>query len=437
MEEDLTYLRIANQVFGQPLLIRPEEAETIGAYVRSRMEGARPEANRFRGEEQVDERTFRWKGYRKEGNVGIVSVLGELVNRGAWMGASSGLTSYEGVLAQVQNAAADDEVRSILLDVNSPGGAALGMSDTARQIRVAARGKRLVAVVNAMAASAAYGLASAADEIVIAESGIAGSIGVVIVHYDQSRRLENLGVRATLIHAGRDKVAGHPYGPLSDRDRSILEAQVETVMQGFVQLVSDHRPTLDAAAIRAQEANVFFGADAVAAGLADRVGTFDGVLTELTRAPTGRSSSQSRRFSMSEKTGAPAAETVGISKAEHEAAVNSAEQRGREAGAKEATDRLIAALGAEGVKGDAARMAAALDLAQKSPSMSGADISSFVIANVGASKPKAEGEKPDPAAYEAERTAASGLAQPGKPGGQTSAGPGAWSEFRSKRSKTA
>lgn len=102
----------------------------------------------------------------------------------------------------------------------------------------------------------------------------------------------------------------------------------------------------------------------------------------------------------------------GISQAEHEAAVKSAADTARSEGAKAATDRLVAALGAEGVKGDAQRMAAALDLAVKSPGMSGEDVASFVVANV-ALTPQGTGSK----SYEQGRLAASGLAQPGAAGG--------------------
>ena len=117
---------------------------------------------------------------------------------------------------------------------------------------------------------------------------------------------------------------------------------------------------------------------------------------------------------MSETSGAPAAEVAGIPKAEHEAAVKAAADTARAEGAKAATDRLVAALGAEGVKGDAGRMAAALDLAVKSPGMSGDDVSAFVTANVAASRPQENAD----AGYEASRLAAAGLAQPAPKAGK-------------------
>ncbi|MCG6204191.1 hypothetical protein LPW26_06060 [Rhodopseudomonas sp. HC1] len=98
----------------------------------------------------------------------------------------------------------------------------------------------------------------------------------------------------------------------------------------------------------------------------------------------------------------------GISQAAHDAAVTAARAEGVTAGATAATERLSAALGAEGIKGDAGRMAAALDLAVKSPGMSGGDIATFVTGNIAAAKPAATSA----ADYAAARASASALAQP-------------------------
>jgi hypothetical protein len=118
---------------------------------------------------------------------------------------------------------------------------------------------------------------------------------------------------------------------------------------------------------------------------------------------------------------------VGVPQADHEAAVATARRDGHAAGAAEATTRLAAILGAEGIKGDAARMDAALDLAVKSPGMKAEEVTGFITANVPASKPAGT----DAAAYEAERLA--GLAKP--QGQQKKAGDGKtnWSDFRGKR----
>jgi len=408
-------IHIADRVLNRPLLVTRDKAQVILSLLAGRIGVNAPEASRFEGSSVVEDGNGgrRDVPYRvtKDG-VGIITITGSLVNRGAWVGASSGLTSYEGIGFQIKSAVADPAVRSVILDMHSPGGEAIGAFEVAALVRELAASKRTVAVVNGMAASAAYAIVSGAGEIVTTETGVSGSIGVVLLHADFSRQLDREGITPTLIHAGAHKVDGNPFEPLSADVRDDLQAEVNAFYDAFLATVANGRGSrLTAAAARATEARTFIGKAAVEAGIADRIGSFESVLAELSRATTprgGRSTSQDRRPSMSETSGAPAAEDAGISKAEHDAAVKAAADTARAEGAKAATDRLVAALGADGVKGDARRMAAALDLAQKSPGMSGEDVASYVTANVGAT------EKADAAAgYEASRLAAAGQSQPG------------------------
>ncbi|PBC09187.1 S49 family peptidase [Mesorhizobium sp. WSM3859] len=409
-------IHIADRVLNRPLLITRDKAEVILSVLAGRIGINAPEASRFEGSSVVEDENGARRAvpYRvtREG-VGIITVTGSLVNRGAWVGASSGLTSYEGIGFQLKSAAADPAVRSVILDMHSPGGEAVGAFETAALVRDLAAKKRTVAVVNGMAASAMYAIASGATEIVTTETGLSGSIGVVLLHADFSRQLDREGITPTLIHAGAHKVDGNPFEPLSDAVREDLQAEVDAFYESFLATVAKGRGNrLTAAAARKTEARTFIGQVAVDAGIADRVGSFESVLADLTSAP-GRSTSQPRRTSMSEKTGAPAAEDdAGIPKADHDAAVKAALAEGEAAGAKTATDRLVAALSAEGVKGDAARMTAALDLAQKSPGMSGEDVVAFVVANVAGSNAKSGA---DASTYEKSRLAAAGVAQPGAP----------------------
>lgn len=425
-------IHIADRVLNRPLLVTRDKAQVILSVLAGRIGVNSPEASRFEGTSVVEDESGARRAvpYRitREG-VGIITVTGSLVNRGTWIGASSGLTSYEGIGHQLKTAAADPAVKAVILDLHSPGGEAVGAFETAALVRDLAAKKRTIAVVNGMAASAAYAIASGANEIVTTETGVSGSIGVVLLHADFSRHLDREGITPTLIHAGAHKVDGNPFEPLSADVREDLQAEVNAFYDAFLATVAKGRGNrLSAAAARKTEARTFIGKAAVDAGVADRVGSFESVLAELSRATTpngGRSTSQTRRASMSENSGAPAAEVAGISRAEHEAAVKSAADAARADGAKAATDRLAAALGADGIKGDAARMSAALELAVKSPSMSAEDVAAFVVANVGGGAPEAD--------YEASRLRAAGQAAPSakKPGPVN--GVAAWAEFRSKR----
>jgi capsid assembly protease len=119
---------------------------------------------------------------------------------------------------------------------------------------------------------------------------------------------------------------------------------------------------------------------------------------------------------MSNLSAAPGAGVIaGILEADHKAAVAKAEADGKAAGRKEASDRMAAILGADGIKGDGGRMAAALDLSAKSPDMAAEGVVSFVTTNVPAAKADAT------ATYEQERLASAGLTQPGGGGGNRQA----------------
>lgn len=115
-----------------------------------------------------------------------------------------------------------------------------------------------------------------------------------------------------------------------------------------------------------------------------------------------------------------------ISQADHDAAVTAAEARGREAGLAAQLDRLNVALNADGVKGNLGRVSAAVDLAVKSPGMSGADIAAFVVANVTGSA--ANAAVADTEAAQDQRVAAAGLAQPSKPAEPTAAAAAGWAK---------
>jgi ClpP class serine protease len=103
-----------------------------------------------------------------------------------------------------------------------------------------------------MAASAAYGLASAANEIVISPTSIVGSIGVVMLHADRSGELAAQGVKPTLIFAGSHKVDGNPFEPLSDAVRADLQQFTGETLPEVRELVAELR-VLTAALQRATD----------------------------------------------------------------------------------------------------------------------------------------------------------------------------------------
>ena len=293
-------LRLSDRLLNTPLLIHPAKAQIILGALSGRIgfeaslfsaeDGMdAPDANRFTGSARRTDGTTSMM--RTADGVAIIPVLDTLVNRGAWLDSRSGLTSYEGIAAQLRAAGQDPEVRSVLLDISSPGGEAAGMAGLADVIRSVRQTKPVTAFVNDMAASAAYGIASAASEIVISPTSIVGSIGVVMLHADRSGELAAQGVKPTLIFAGSHKVDGNPFEPLSDAVRADLQASVDAHYRQFLDTVAAGRGRkLTADMARATEARTFIGTEAIALGLADRIASFDEVLASLsqTTRPSGR-----------------------------------------------------------------------------------------------------------------------------------------------------
>jgi signal peptide peptidase SppA len=223
--------------------------------------------------------------------IAVIEIAGTLVHRGAWIGQSSGLTSYEGIAAQLQAAIADPSVRGIALDIDSFGGEVAGAFDLADRIRAARAQKPVQAFVAEHALSAGYVLASQADRIILPRTGAVGSIGVVALHTDMSGALDQKGIAVTLIHAGSHKIDANPYQPLPQALNDQMQRELEVVRFLFAETVAAGRgDRLTHAAALATEAAVFRGADAIAAGLADELADPVTAFRSFVAAPRGTTS---------------------------------------------------------------------------------------------------------------------------------------------------
>lgn len=146
------------------------------------------------------------------------------------------------LLAQtVTQLANDPEIGMIVLDIDSPGGMVTGTAEAGDAIFAARKRKKVMALVNPLAASAAYWLASQATEIIAIKSADIGSIGVFMVHTDCSKFNEMQGMKVTYIFAGEHKVEGNPDEPLADDARAYYQSEVDTIYQQFLKAVARGR----------------------------------------------------------------------------------------------------------------------------------------------------------------------------------------------------
>lgn len=265
---------LAARLFGTPLLIHQPKLEVILSVLGPRM--GLPEIAGQAGYIQPDR--------PPPGNpsgIAVIPIHCTLVRRTLGLEADSGLTSYQSIQQMLDLAQEDQAIKGILLDIDSPGGESSGVFDLADRIRTIGLQKPVWAVANDMAFSAAYALASAAQKVFIPRTGGVGSIGVIAMHVDQSVKDAQEGLHYSAVYAGSRKNDLSPHGPMTTEAQRFLQGEVDRVYGLFVDTVARHR-SLSSNAVRDTEAGLFFGKDAVRAGLADSVGTLDDALIALT-----------------------------------------------------------------------------------------------------------------------------------------------------------
>lgn len=233
--------------------------------------------------------------------VAILPIRGVISNRMNMMGDVSGPGGFSGerFARDFQAAVRDDRITAIVLDVDSPGGAVTGTDEISTMIYEARGAKPIIAHVNANMASCAYWIGTAADEVVVTPSGEVGAIGIFGVHDDVSAALEKLGVKKTLISAGKFKTEGNSFGPLSEEAQAHLQARVDEAYEAFASAVARNRG-VEVSAVRNGfgQGRMVPAATAVTQGMADSVGTLDQVLQRFgvsLYAPAGASAGAGRQ----------------------------------------------------------------------------------------------------------------------------------------------
>lgn len=266
--------------------------------------------------------------------IAIIPVHGTLINRFAYSWGY--VTGYNFIRQQTALAGQDPDVLGVIFDCNSYGGEAAGCFETAADLRGLLGSKRSMAMVDSNAYSACYGIACAADKIVVTPSGGAGSIGVVSMHVSYEEALKEMGIKVTFIHAGAHKVDGNPYEDLPDDVKAEIQKSVDKSMNAFVSHVAKHRK-MDEKAVRATEARTYRAEDAKSLGLIDAVATPQAAVQAFFGELSGSTLQPRKESAMSEGT-KPGAEN------------KAPEQLAADAAAAERT-RVAGILGCEEAKG--------------------------------------------------------------------------------------
>lgn len=218
----------------------------------------------------------------KEGNVGIVSIQGQLfASAPEFAKLFFGITDYGDISAALVAAAKDPSIGSILLDVDSPGGAVRGIDGVTSLIgRINKDVKPVHAIAGGTMASAAYWISSGARRITSGPLSTVGSIGVIQIHQEATKMEEKAGITTTVLRAGKYKALGNPYEPLSETARDEMQSKLDYTYGMFLGQVAQARGLSDAAADKAfGQGRTFIGEQALAVGLVDAIGSYEDALT--------------------------------------------------------------------------------------------------------------------------------------------------------------
>lgn len=274
----MKYAHVRKAVFGQPWAILPEKLEAICEILRMKADGVELDEEGIRAHIGAGPKPRP----NTPGTVAVIPIYGVISQRMSMMTDISGGTSIDKLTSQFRQALADPSCKAIVFDVDSPGGAVGGVPELADEILAARDKKKIVAQVDGMAASAAYWLACSASEVIVTPSGAVGSIGVFMEHEDISEYAKNAGVKVSLISAGKYKVDGNSYEPLSDSARADLQEKVDAFYAMFTKSVAKGRGDTPANVRNGYgEGRLVLASDAVKSGMADKVATMDDTLARF------------------------------------------------------------------------------------------------------------------------------------------------------------
>lgn len=266
------------RLLDEPWAITESMRDTITGVIARRLEG------QILSVEEIAAVSQAPRPVKNQGSVAVIPIFGFIANRMNMMTDMSGGTSVEQLRGQIRHADRDESISAIAFDVDSPGGTVAGIVDLAEEIRGLAT--PTVAVINDLGASAAYWLASAADEIVAAQDSMIGSIGIVASHTEESEAAAKAGIRTTLVSAGEGKTDGSPFEPLSDRARADMQEKVDHFQAMFVASVVKGRngagQHIQASTVNTKwKADIYTAEAALRIGMIDRIGTMEETLGRM------------------------------------------------------------------------------------------------------------------------------------------------------------
>lgn len=268
-------IRLKSKIDNQPHLMELREFEQVLAYLDASVNGRDVKAASPKIEDESDVHNSRYTIYEDD-QAALFTIEGPMTYKPVTMfGMDCGGFSYE-QFKQDFRAVADKGVKTVGLMLDSGGGEAYQLFDTANYVRSIAdqNGMKILSYVDGMAASACYGLAAISDEILMNSSSEVGSIGVVVRLINDSEALKKEGYERTFVTAGADKVPFDADGKFKESFIADIQSKIDVMYGEFTEHVAKYR-NISVEQVKATEARTFLPEQALQLGLADQSMTLE------------------------------------------------------------------------------------------------------------------------------------------------------------------
>jgi protease-4 len=229
----------------------------------------------FPAPQPLREKTIQGTAAEKILMIDLSGVIAEKTTGGA-------LGQGEDLVARVKEeltlAAEDNQIKALLLRINSPGGTVTASDLIHHEITLfkTKRGIPVVAVIMDVGASGGYYVAAAADKILAHPTSVTGSVGVIMLRVNAEGLLQKIGIEAGAIKSGAKKDIGSPFRAITEDERAIFQAMIDGFQARFLEVVTKGRGGLSAERLKVvADGRVLTGPQAVQLGLVDRVGYLD------------------------------------------------------------------------------------------------------------------------------------------------------------------
>lgn len=262
----------AARLFGVPLAIHPLKGRVIAQALAARFNIASISPLMMEDDDgpRMDGPAEPTTGYDVVRGVAVVPVEGTLVHKSSHLRPYSGMLGYNAIAQNFLTALDDDSVQAIVLACNSPGGEVSGCFDLVDLIYNSRGRKPIWAILDDMAYSACYAIASAADFRTVPRTGGAGSVGVITMHADLSKMLKGQGIDVQIFQYGDQKADGNEFNPLSPEVRGRIQANIDTMGRLFDATVGRNL-NISPAKVKACQAGTYMGNACVDVGFVDAV----------------------------------------------------------------------------------------------------------------------------------------------------------------------